>query len=150
MPGSLRMGAVGGTPGLSTRTSHAASCVTVWPPVSTTAPSARTSAAACSTSVDVPASDTNTSWPRALARRAAVVPLRASPRMPTRMPLPDLQRAERDQAEQQPEDPEPYDDLALRPARLLEMMMQRRHQEQSLAAAARAHRVLEPRNLRHH
>src|SRR5690606_11816462 len=62
---------------------------------------------------------------------------------------PNLQRAECDQAAQDPEDPEAHDDLALGPPELLEVVMQRRHLEEPLAATTCAGRVLEPAHLRH-
>src|SRR3989475_3038136 len=93
------------------------------------------------------------SWPR---RRSSPVPPppRRSPPGATRRGSSHLQRGERDRGAQHAHDVEPHDDLRLRPAELLKVVMQRRHPEDAvrvrvLLAAARLVPAVHAR-LQHH
>src|SRR5690349_3350469 len=82
--------------------------------------------------------------PRRTSSSAAAMPLRAAPSTTTfrprtlkpssPMPSPQLQRGETEKREQDADDHEPRDHLRLAPANQLEVMMQRRHLEDALAA----------------
>src|SRR5581483_11923533 len=95
--------------------------------------------------------------PPATSARAAARPVRASPNTATVLPskprtgitcafppLPQLERGQPEQGQHDRDDPEADDDGRLRPAQLLEVVVDRRHQEDAPAGA------LEPRDLDDH
>jgi hypothetical protein len=86
-----------------------------------------------------------TSAPPAASASAVARPEPPSPKSATVLPLkvvtgimarsPQLERGQADQAEDDGDDPEADDDLAFRPALLLEMVVDRRHLEDALAVS---------------
>src|SRR5690606_23339008 len=130
--------ASGGTPGETTtrsaRDSNSASCS----PSCNVAPASTRRAAASGSCSSARVSMPTTWAPRAKHRRAAATPLLPSPTTTTLLPRsciscvmssPKLERAQADQREQHADDPKTNDDLRLGPTHLLEVVVNRRHQE---------------------
>src|SRR5215813_524316 len=134
-----------GTPGDITTRSAAVNVGASWPPsCQVTGTPASCAIGPASLSADLP-SVTMTRAPRRAQNRATATPVWARPTTTTvlpsssgvrRAPLvlaviasPQLQRAEREQREQQRHQPEPHDDLGLVPALLFVVVVDRRHRE---------------------
>src|SRR5229473_5093771 len=152
-------GASAGTPGLGTIRSCSRNVSSRWPPSSNLTPAARSVAIASPISFSVRASVAVTFAPRAAQKSAVATPVLASPTTSTRLPrnsngfgifsakprerilpLPQLQRRQRKQSENQRRDPEPYDHFRFAPAQQFEMVVDRSHKEDPLAAQLeRAH-----------
>src|SRR5687768_15635330 len=131
------LGKVCGIPGLSTSAAGFVQCA---------AARSVTGTPACSASARLAGSSSQaqTSAPDAASARAATRPDLASPSTATVLPAyegswimtlrsPQLQRGEAGQGQDGGDDPETDDDGGLRPALLLEVVVQRRHLEDALA-----------------
>src|ERR1700687_1481933 len=152
-------GASAGTPGLGTIRSCSKNEFSRWPPSSRLTPAVRSGAIASPISLSGRTSVAVTVAPRAAQKSAVATPVLASPTTSTRLPrnsnalaitravpfqqivrLPQFQRRQRKQCENQRRDPEPHDHFRFAPAHQLKMMMNGRHPKDALAAQfERAH-----------
>src|ERR1700682_3457616 len=146
-------GIISGTPGLGTIKSWSTKVCALWPPSSSVTPAARSFAAVSAICGSGRSSVAVTRAPRAAANRAVATPVRASPTTSTCLPassipglnsLPQFQRRQGKQREDQRRDPEPHDNFRFAPSSQLEMMMQRGHAENTLPCQA------ERRHLQNH
>src|SRR5690606_14906915 len=125
------LGWVSGTPGDSTKEAKPDQSSLRRSPVGMPSPAAFATLSGLS-------SQATTSAPPSTSARAVAVPEPPRPKRATRFPskertgimkLPQLQTGEADQRQDDGDDPEPDHDLAFGPAELLEMVVDRRHQE---------------------
>src|SRR5216683_4881554 len=148
-----------GKPGLGMIKSCSRKVFSRWPPNSRPAPAPRNGTSASPISFSERESVAVTFAPRAAQNNAVATPVLASPTTSTRLPrnsngfgifpakprerilpLPQLQRRQRKQRENQRRDPEPYDHFRFAPAQQFEMVVDRSHKEDPLAAQLeRAH-----------
>src|SRR5690606_38643879 len=128
-------GWVSGTPGDSTKEAKPDQSSVRRSPVAMPSPAALATLSGLS-------SQATTSAPPSTSARAVAVPEPPSPKRATRFPSkerpgimksPQLQTGETDEGQDHGDDPEADHDLAFGPAELLEMMMDRRHQEDAAA-----------------
>src|SRR6202049_1854781 len=138
-------GIISGPPGLGTIKSWSTKVCALWPPSSSVTPAARSFAAVSAICDSGRSSVAVTRAPRAAQKSAVAMPVRANPTTSTCLPassipgfnsLPQFQRRQRKQREDQRRDPEPHDNFRFAPSSQLEMMVQRRHAEDALTRQA--------------